>query len=56
MYFVMEMVDKLLKISISLSYSSTRYVYKKTAEINERKPIHKRRIMVNQKHPTYFPW
>ena len=47
--FVMSMVDKLLKVSTTLSYSSTISINEKSSEINGQDTIHKRRRRVNHK-------
>ena len=52
--FVMAMIEKLLEISTTLRYPSTRSAHEKTAEINKQDPIRKRR-RVNHKHPHLPP-
>ena len=44
--FVLEMVDQILEILTTLSYSSTRSVHKKASEINVQNPILKRRSRI----------
>ena len=52
---MLEIVDKLLEILTTLSYSSTRSVHEKMAESNEQDPIRKRRRRMNRKHPHLPP-